>query len=115
MLQLAFGSDLLWRYRHWVALSLFTVILYLGLADSLAIGTGTWTIAPGQSLNILVGGVLPLDELIFFFLTNTLIVFGTVLTLTCESRQRARALLQFRFSIPNIQGLGEGPQGDENR
>jgi hypothetical protein len=34
-------------------------------------------------------GVLPIEEIIFFLLTNTLIVFGATLVLAEESQERA--------------------------
>lgn len=88
MLQLAFGADILWRYRRLVFWSLVPMTLYLAFADSLAIGDGTWTIDPGQSFNIFLGGVLPIEEFIFFLLTNTLLVFGITLATATESRER---------------------------
>ena len=93
MLQLAFGADILWRNRRLVILAISVVTLYLAATDSLAIGSGTWTIDPQQSLHILLAGVLPLEELLFFLVTNTLIVFGMVLALACESRERLRSFL----------------------
>ncbi len=79
ILQLAVGADLLWHQRRLVAAALLPPIIYLSAADALAIGSGTWTIDPAQSTGILLGGVLPVEELVFFVLTNTLIVFGMVL------------------------------------
>jgi hypothetical protein len=38
-------------------------------------------------LNIFLRGVLPIEEFIFFWLT-TLVVFGMVLVLACESWER---------------------------
>jgi lycopene cyclase domain-containing protein len=88
MLQLAFGADILWRYRRLVFWSLAPMTLYLALADSLAIDAGTWTIDPAQSLNVYLGGVLPVEEFTFFLLTNTLLVFGMTLVLARESQER---------------------------
>jgi len=65
---------------------------YLCAADFLAIGSGTWTISPGQSLNILLGGVLPLEEVVFFLLTNTLVTFGVVLVISQEGQARVREI-----------------------
>ncbi len=87
-LQLAFGADILWRYRRVVLLALAPLTLYLSVADALAIGWGTWTIDPAQSFHILIGGVLPLEELVFFLLTNTLLTFGIVLVWAEESQAR---------------------------
>ncbi len=90
-LQLAFGADLLWRERRLVTLGIFIPTLYLGLADSVAIAAGTWTINPEQSTGILLID-LPLEEWVFFLLTNSLIVFGMTLLLRTESRARAASL-----------------------
>jgi len=84
ILQLAAGADVLWHQRRLVALALLPPMLYLVVADALAINSGTWTIAPAQSTGVLLGGVLPLEELIFFGLTNVLIVFGMTLFLTID-------------------------------
>lgn len=64
--------------------------LYLAFADSLAIGDGTWAIDPAQSLGIFIGSALPIEEFIFFLLTNTLLVFGITLVLARESQTRLR-------------------------
>ena len=93
LFQLAFGADLLWKHRRLVLATILIGTLYLSLGDLLAIQSGTWTIDPEQSLDWLVGGVLPIEELLFFFLTNVLIVFGTVLVLADGSRERAQTWL----------------------
>jgi lycopene cyclase domain-containing protein len=94
MLQLAFGADILWRQRRVVLGTIVPMTLYLSAADALAIGWGTWTIDPEQSLHFLLGGVLPIEELIFFLLTNTLLTFGMTLLLSVESHERIGALRQ---------------------
>lgn len=101
MLQLIFGADILWRYRRPVLLSLLLPTLYLAAADTLAINIGVWTIDPAQSLHLLLLGILPLEELIFFLLTNTLIVFGVTLSLAPESAQRFRDVRSRLSSVQN--------------
>ena len=88
MLQVAFGGDILRRYGRLVLLSIVSLTLYLSLADFLAIGSGTWEINPANSLNWLIAGVLPVEEVIFFLLTNTLNTFGMVLVMAQESHVR---------------------------
>jgi lycopene cyclase domain-containing protein len=100
MLQLAFGADILWHHRRLVLLSLLPPTFYLCIADALAIGAGTWTINPARSLNVYLGGGLPLEELVFFTLTNTLVVFGMVLGLARESRDRIPARIRSLRSGP---------------
>ena len=66
LIQVAFGADILWRHRRAVLLTITLGTLYLSFADALAIQSGTWTIDPEQSLNIYLGGVLPIEEFVFF-------------------------------------------------
>jgi lycopene cyclase domain-containing protein len=89
-IQIGFGGDILRRYGRLVLLSILGMTAYLWAADFLAIGSGTWAISPAQSLNLLIGGVLPLEELVFFLLTNTLITFGVVLVISEEGQTRVR-------------------------
>lgn len=93
-LQLAFGADILWRYRRLVALGLLPPTLYLWAVDALAISGGTWTINPANTVGLDLARVLPLEEAVFFLVTNTLIVFGMVLLLARESHQRFEQLRQ---------------------
>ena len=88
LLQLALGADILWHYRRLVGVALLTTTLYLSAADLLAIHSGTWTINPERSLGLLLGGILPVEEVVFFLLTNTLLVFGLVLALANASLYR---------------------------
>ena len=91
-LQLGFGADILWRYRRLVVWTIIPLTLYLSAADALAIESGTWTIDPQQSLNFLLGGILPVEEFLFFLLTNMLISFGVVLVIARDSQERLRQI-----------------------
>jgi lycopene cyclase domain-containing protein len=92
-LQLGFGGDILWRHRRLVALTVLPLTLYLSLADSLAIASGTWTIAPGTSTRLFIGA-LPVEEAVFFLLTNLLIASGMTLFLAKASRARLAQVWQ---------------------
>ncbi len=94
IVQLAFGADILWKRRSIVLLGILPTSLYLGLVDSLAILAGTWTINPDETLGMLIGRVLPLEELIFFFITNIMLVFGMVLFLDVESQARLQSIVR---------------------
>lgn len=96
MLQLAFGGDILRRHWKWALAGIVPGTLYLSAVDALAIGAGTWTIDPAQSTGILLGGVLPVEEFVFFLLTNVLVTFGLVLVWAPESRERLLALVTKR-------------------
>ena len=51
---------------------------------------GTWTISPQQSLNIFLPGIgVPIEEAIFFLVTNTLLIQGMILFLE-RARIKAR-------------------------
>jgi lycopene cyclase domain-containing protein len=93
MIQLGFGGDILRRYGRLVLGSILGLTAYLSAADCFAIGSGTWTISPDQSLNVMLGGVLPLEEVVFFLLTNTLVTFGVVLLISQEGQARVRKLI----------------------
>ena len=101
ILQLAFGADILWRYRLLVLLALLPPTLYLSIADALAISSGTWTVNPARSLNLYLAGQLPVEEATFFLLTNMLIVFGMVLLLVYESRRHKAVSLGPVFARSN--------------
>ena len=88
ILQLVFGADILWQARRALLLTITISTLYLGFVDALAINGGTWTISPEQSLNVLIAGILPIEEFIFFLVTNVLVVFGLALMLAPASRTR---------------------------
>ena len=100
-LQLFFGGDILWRYRRLVGLTISTIAVYLSMVDALAINWTIWTIDPAQSLPVLLGGVLPIEEFTFFLITTTLLTFGVTLLLAEESHRRFAAIRRFvvrRFS-----------------
>jgi lycopene beta-cyclase len=83
--QMLVGADALWHHRRLVLAGLLPPWLYLSAADFVAIGEGTWMIDPAQTTGLLIGGILPIEETIFFFLTNLLIVFGMVLFLGTDN------------------------------
>jgi lycopene cyclase domain-containing protein len=96
MLQLFAGADALWHQWRRVLIALASATVYLTAADALAIDGGTWTINPALSLNLYLGGVLPVEEFIFFFITNTMIVFTMTLVYAPLVRERIQ---KFRFAV----------------
>ena len=91
MLQFIIGADLLWKHRYTVITGTAVTWLYLSGTDMLAIQSGTWTINPEQSLPILIAGILPIEEAIFFLITNVLVIFGLTLVMEQESEYRIPA------------------------
>jgi lycopene cyclase domain-containing protein len=92
LFQLWFGLDILNRERRAVFFTITTATVYLALADTLAIRAGTWTIDPAQSTGLLLGS-LPIEEFVFFLVTNTLVTFGVTLVLARASQSRVPAPL----------------------
>ena len=62
--------------------------VYLSLMDIVALQDTTWSISPSQTTGILFFGILPLEEVMFFFITNILITFGMTLLLANVSQER---------------------------
>jgi lycopene cyclase domain-containing protein len=92
LLQLFFGADTLVRHWRLALLTILPMTLYLSAADSLAISAGTWEIDAAQSLGILLGGRLPIEEFVFFMLTTVLVTFGLVLGIAEQSWKQLRVL-----------------------
>lgn len=111
--QLGFGADILWHYRRIILWSLLPTTLYLSAVDTIAIGAGTWTIDPAQSTGLLLGS-LPIEEFIFFLVTNTLVIFGSVLVLAHRSQQRVPSLLQRYQKLANRSQPSTGVRPQQN-
>jgi lycopene cyclase domain-containing protein len=72
------GGPLVRRRRRSAAVAILVPTAYLWTIDRVAIGRGLWTISPTHSTGVAVAG-LPVEEMVFFLVTNTLIVFGLLL------------------------------------
>jgi len=92
IIQLIFGADILWHYRKLVFLGIVVPGTYLSLMDIVALTDTTWSISKSQTTGILFFGILPLEEVVFFFITNVLIVFGMTLLLANVSQERLAAI-----------------------
>lgn len=101
-LQLWFGSAILFKNYRLLLASILVPTVYLAGADTLAIQSGTWTINPQFSLNILLGGMLPIEEFLFFLFTNTLVTFGIVLAISENSKNRIAELFGDRPILPGF-------------
>jgi len=89
--QFLFGADILWHYRKLVFWAIFVPGLYLSLTDIVALNATTWQISKDQTLGINFFGILPIEEVAFFFITCTLIGFGMTLMLSNLGWQRFTA------------------------
>lgn len=95
MLQLFFGADILWVRFKLVFTAILLSTTYLNFVDALAIRDKTWIISERQTVGLETGGLLPIEETLFFWITNVLVVLGITLMLAKESQPRAVALLKY--------------------
>ncbi len=76
--QWGFGWTYLWGARRPVALAVGLPTVYLWILDRTAISLGLWTIAPETTVGLAPFG-LPIEEAVFFLVTNLFVVQGLVL------------------------------------
>jgi lycopene cyclase domain-containing protein len=88
ILQFGVGGDILWQHRRLLLAVIVPAVAYLSGADAIAIHGGIWTISPHQSLGLLLVGLLPVEEFIFFLMTSTLVACGLILGGAPELRRR---------------------------
>ena len=74
------GADTFWQHRRGWALGITVPTLYLWFADRTAIALGVWDISDRYSVGFDPLG-LPIEEAVFFFVTNVLVVQGLLLFL----------------------------------
>ncbi len=89
--QWAFGGDLLYQQVAPLLRGVALPTLYLWAADDLAIHLGIWRISAQFSSGFQLLG-LPLEEAVFFLVTNVLVVQGVLLLRHPLARARALAL-----------------------
>lgn len=92
--QFLFGADILWYHRKLVFWAIFVPGAYLSLMDIVALSETTWSISKTQTTGINFFGILPLEEVVFFFITNVLITFGMTLLLANVSEARVEEVKQ---------------------
>lgn len=74
-LQWAYGGDFVWRSGRTWLLGAAVPTLYLWLADRLAIGRGIWDVSREHTTGLAPLG-LPVEEALFFAITNLMVVGG---------------------------------------
>lgn len=90
LIQWAAASRELWRWRRLICVSVLLATAYLGGCDAFALGHGIWRVDPKRVLGI-YAGPLPLEELIFYFVTNIMAAQGFVM-ISGYIRERASRL-----------------------
>jgi len=76
--QWAVAARELWRWRLLLVVSVLLATTYLGACDAFALGHGIWRVDPVRVLGI-YAGPLPLEELVFYFVTNIMAAQGFVM------------------------------------
>lgn len=84
-----YGGSCLTRYRMPAGITLLLTTPYLWLIDRIAIASGIWDIANRHSFDLDPLG-LPIEEAIFFLITNLLVVYGVLLFLYGDQLARSR-------------------------
>ena len=92
-LQFAFGADILLSRWRELLTAIIPPTIYLWLMDATSIHQGIWTIDPIQTTGFRVS-TLPVEEMLFFFITNVMVVFGITLILAPESAHRINSYIQ---------------------
>ena len=77
-LQWGFGWPVLWSLRRQVAVGVLVPSVYLWMADRIAIELGIWTISTRYTTGLTLFG-LPIEEALFFAVTNLFVVQGLFL------------------------------------
>ena len=77
--QWAYGGYYLWSKRSLFLIAVMAPTLYLWVADRIAIGVGIWHISERYTTGLHLMG-LPIEEALFFLITNLLVVQGMMLS-----------------------------------
>jgi lycopene cyclase domain-containing protein len=77
-IQWGFGWPYLWKIRRTVALAVAVPTCYFWAIDWYAIDTGLWVLSGSHTTGLAIVG-LPVEEALFFLLTNTFAVQGLVM------------------------------------
>ncbi len=96
------GDILLSRWKVLIP-GVLVPALYLTLIDSFALRSATWTINPSLSLGIFFPIIqVPVEEGVFFLVTNALIVQGLILLWMPETWRRLRSLFRHMRRGPDL-------------
>ena len=96
--QWGFGWPYLWAIRRTVALAIAVPTLYFWAIDRYAIDTGIWVLSDGHTMGLAIFG-LPVEEALFFLLTNVFAVQGLVMYMWLFDRVDRGAIEQWRVGL----------------
>ncbi len=78
LIQWAVAWREVWRWRRLLLVVVGLATLYLAACDAFALGHGIWQVDPSRVLGI-YAGPLPLEEFVFYFVTNVMAAQGFVM------------------------------------
>jgi lycopene cyclase domain-containing protein len=78
VLQILVGWRELWKERRALVTAVVIATTYLSAADGVAISQGIWTLHAARVIQLKIG-VVPVEEIVFFFLTNSMVVQSVIL------------------------------------
>lgn len=78
LVQWAVGYRILTKSLLLLLVGALVPTVYLSLADSVALSQGIWRIEPQRIIQVYIGNV-PVEEIIFFLVTNLMIVQSVIL------------------------------------
>jgi len=97
-IQWGFGWPYLWRIRRTVAIGIAVPTLYLMLIDRLAIGMGIWALSDAHTVGLAILG-LPIEEALFFFMTNVFATQTIVMYMWLGDRVDRGELTEWRIAL----------------
>lgn len=84
--QLILARKVIGYYRRYVVVGIAVPTFYLWVADTWAIREGIWHITEATSLGVALPGGLPIEEALFFAVTNVMVAGGWLLVRTFPPR-----------------------------
>ncbi|KAI9144742.1 bifunctional enzyme CarRP-like protein [Paraphysoderma sedebokerense] len=93
-LQWAIAAHYIWRQRKRASFCIAVSTLYLCWIDTTALREGAWEIMGDATTGIMVNDYLPLEEAVFFFLTNVILICGFV------AADRTLAIMKVTGALP---------------
>ncbi|KAI9224242.1 Squalene/phytoene synthase-domain-containing protein [Blastocladiella britannica] len=98
-LQWILAGSYIWAAKRRAAVAVLGASAYLVAVDWIALGAGSWSISPEATLGWMVAGRVPIEEAVFFLLTNCMLVGGF---LTCD---RAFSVAHVRRQLATASSL----------
>lgn len=111
--QWAYGGHLLWRARRAWLLGTAVPTVYLWVADRTAIALGIWGVSPEYTTGLRFFD-LPVEEAVFFLMTNLMVVQGLLLLLLVFHLSRERGVPVEDAAWASYRG-GKLPAGAQRR